>query len=57
MPAAVGAGDGGGDAVAPLEDEFIPMEHPIEADEEPPPLEPVDEEAESFEEGLVGAPQ
>jgi hypothetical protein len=57
VPAPVGAGDGGGDAAAPVDDDFIAMEHPPEADEEPPPLEPVDEEAESFEEGLVGSPQ
>ncbi len=57
VPAPVGAGDGGGDAAAPVDDEFIPLEHPVEADEEPPPLEPVDEEAESFEEGLVGSPR
>lgn len=57
VPAPVGTGDGGGDAAAPVDDDFIPLEHPVEADEEPPQLEPVDEEAESFEEGLVGAPQ
>ena len=55
VPAPVGAGDGGGDAAAPVDD--VPLEHPVEADEEPPPLEPVDEEAESFEEGLVGSPR
>ena len=57
VPAPVGAGDGGGDAAAPVDDDFIAMEHPSEANEEPPPLEPVDEEAESFEEGLVGSPR
>jgi hypothetical protein len=63
VPAPVGAGDGAsagdgaGDAAAPVEDDFIPMEHPVEADEEPPPLEPVDEEAESFEDGLVPSRQ
>jgi hypothetical protein len=48
-----GAGD---TAAAPVE-EAIDMEHASDADEEPPELEPVDEEAESLEEGLVSSPQ
>jgi N-acetylmuramoyl-L-alanine amidase len=51
------APDGAGDAAAAPDEEAIDMEHASDADEEPPPLEPVDEEAESLEDGLVSSPQ
>jgi hypothetical protein len=56
-PDSAGDAAGPGDSAAPAEEEeAIDMEHASDADEEPPPLEPVDEEAESLEEGLVSSP-
>lgn len=52
-----GGGGDGDAAAAPSDDDVIDIDHASEADEEQPELEPVDEEAESLEDGLVSSPQ